>query len=182
MTSLSFDGDAVTSIFDADDTNFIKGLSDELLQADLSEARFANFIPHITYTALKLSDYDGVATCISEIAAQTPPFILCTTGIGVFTGELLVLHLHFVRMPQLNRLQRELSEALAPFAVESNPNFMPSNWLPHLTLGWPKGADELGQAVKRLCQRDLRREFAIDNITILFHDEAKSPQRFDLKG
>lgn len=175
--------DAITSVLDKEDAKFIFTLHQELIDAGYTYKRFENFFPHITYSAMHFAaKREQVEPALDELAEQTSPFTAEITGLGIFTGEVPVLYMQVVRRPQLNRLQHDIAESLAPYAAESNPHFEPTAWSPHLTIGWPKGPDELGKAVQLLCQRDLRCEILIDNITILFSDDNKPPRRFDLKG
>ncbi len=174
--------DSITSSFDEEDTAFIIDIYNELLQANLTVERFENFVPHITYVAAVFKDSEQVENALKTYCEHTPPLNLYTTGLGIFTGESPVIYSNIIRTPQLNRMQQELSELLAPFMNESHPHFEPRVWTPHLTIGWANGAENLGKAIQMLCQRDFNREYLIDDITILFGDESKTPQIFELKG
>jgi 2'-5' RNA ligase len=94
--------------------------------------------PHITlqgiYQCVLVEDiYDRVA----RVAAETHPFAVTVEGLGLLVSpndpDLLHLHLHVEKSPELVNLYSRMKEELDELGLRTYP-FSSEEWVPHLTL------------------------------------------------
>ena len=148
---------------------YAERLSD--LWVDLSD-RFgvtASSRPHFSYH-LAYQYGDNALAAMAQLAAQTVPFTVTTSGLGIFGGSALTLFLNVVRSPELSQIHRRLWDLVEPHVDEPHPAnryYRPEAWTPHITLGTIPDAETLGRVVTDLAPRDLQWEIPVDNIALL---------------
>ena len=92
-------------------------------------------LPHLTLHLADGYDQPPTTRALEAIAASQPPFEARTTGLGVFTGSVPVVHLPVVRSPILSALHERLHVNLGPHCQEPVAYYAPDQWMPHITLG-----------------------------------------------
>lgn len=138
------------------------------------QARF--HLPHITEIAYPhfswhvAEDYDenGLKSKLAELASKTPPITVRTAGLGLFTGENLVLHIPVIRNAQLCELHQTIWELADQYAQQSNPFYAPDLWLPHITIVSPFDLTPqvLPQIVSLLAMDSYNWEFKVASLCV----------------
>jgi len=125
-------------------------------------------IPHLTWHVAASYDTGAVVPLLRRIASETPPFIIQTNGLGLFTGPEPVLYIYVRPNPQLTALHQRLWHALDGSASVPSLLYHPDNWHPHISLSYrDMGPDLLAQAVALLCQRDFYWQVRVETLSII---------------
>lgn len=94
--------------------------------------------PHITLQGIYGEvEMDPVVARVASVAARTRPFQVNVNGLGLLPSpadpDLLFLHLHVERSPELITLYADLKAELDGLGLRTYP-YGPNDWVPHLTL------------------------------------------------
>ena len=93
--------DGIVSLLDDKHYSLIEHIWDEF------ENRFGMVdiaptpIAHYSYQIAHHYDLETLIPALNRVAQKTEPFIVKTSGLGIFTGEQPVLYVPVVRTPQL---------------------------------------------------------------------------------
>jgi hypothetical protein len=128
-------------------------------------------IAHFSYHVARGYDLDGLSEVLTGVAAETAPFSVKTTGLGIFTGADPVLYIPVRLRSELVALQQRLWDGLAEIVDAPQQLYHPGNWQPHITL-IHKDVDHelLPQVVRMLSQRDFSWTITVDNLACLGGD------------
>ncbi len=131
--------------------------------------------PHLSYHVAEGYDRGALRAALARVAAETPPLVVRTAGLGIFTGEAHpVIHLPVVRGPELSELQRKLWEAAGAACTGCNPHYEPGRWMPHITLAEGELLREhLPAIVGLLWRRDFSWEIELDGLALIYDDGAR---------
>ena len=130
----------------------------------------ATAVPHFSYHIAPVYNLDALKQILQETAVSTPPFIVKTTGIGIFPGEKPVVYIPVARTPGLMALHHALWPRLEAIAQDAPDYYAAANWFPHITLGHSDiTSDNLGAIVTWLNSQPLTWEIQVTNLTLL-HD------------
>ena len=133
----------------------------------------ATAVPHFSYHVAPTYDLEKLKAVLLETAVSTPPFIVKTSGIGIFPGDLPVLYIPVARSPELQALHTTLWPKLNAIAQNPLDYYSPANWFPHITLGHNDITPaQLGPIVTWLNRQPLTWDVAVSNLTLL-HDNGK---------
>ena len=134
---------------------------------------YATPYPHLSYHVAEHYEVDLLKPILRQVAANTPPFEVVTTGLGIFiTGLNPLLYITVARSPRLSELNAALWPILSSFSAGIVEYYHPEQWVPHLTLSQGDiTRDDLADAVRQLSQLDVTWRFAIDNIALLYDEE-----------
>lgn len=141
----------------------------ERMERDFAVPRgYPGAVPHITF---HLGSHDvaaGADEVVRRVAAATSPFVVFTSGLGVFRGKLPVLHIMVARSPAAAALAETLSRELAAAGYPStDPYFAPEKWIPHITIAHRNLAGlELAELLAWLVRQDLAWEIPISELSI----------------
>ncbi len=96
--------------------------------------------PHITLQGVyNQADLELLKECVGRVAAQTSPFCVNVTGVGLLSSpsnpEMLFLHLHVEKSPELVALYAALKRELQALGLQTY-RYSPEEWIPHLTLAY----------------------------------------------
>ncbi len=99
----------VVSLLDGVHQQAIADLWDELEQTcGIKRLREILPYPHVSYHVAEEYDFDRLDGALTRLAATSAPFVVQTTGVGIFTGASPVLYLAVVRNPELTRYQQRV--------------------------------------------------------------------------
>ncbi len=123
--------------------------------------------PHVTLLAFNGLTHFDVKELLERISQSLPPFMLETSGIGLFGAPARILHAPVVKTPVLLDLHQRACVELARLGGEIPPLYRPERWMPHVTLAQGDTArGTYGQAVDLILQQDLRLAFEVRNLTL----------------
>ncbi len=125
-------------------------------------------LPHFTYQVVDAYDQPQLMSILEEIASQTRPFKVHTSGIGLFTGKVPVIYLQLVKNDLLLHFHKILWDRTIESARNPTPYYSPDLWIPHITLGYGDVTNfNLGCAMEALAFREFSWEITVDNITFI---------------
>jgi 2'-5' RNA ligase len=125
-------------------------------------------LPHFSWQVFESCNYHQLNAVISEIAENTTPFIVRTSGLGVFTDGTIVIYIALIKDEGLMRFQKMLWEATIDFTQNISPYYNPSSWTPHITL--INGVNEDKNvicALDKLIKTNFVWEFPVDTLAII---------------
>ena len=131
--------------------------------------------PHFTYQVVEAYDQPRLEPILQEIAHKTRPFTVCTTGLGVFTGEMPVIYHPLVKDDILLHFHRLLWDRIKEVGQGASPYYSPEMWMPHITLGYGDVTNfNLGCAMDALAFRNLDWQMVVDNLTFIGQFDEKA--------
>lgn len=158
----------IASILDREHSNQIERLWDELeREFGLKYACVA--YPHFSYQVAEHYDIARAELALRDLANNTAPFTISTSGLGIFTGDSPVLDVRVVRTPHLNAIHQQIVDLLAPFTMgDHTRHYGAGHWLPHITLAMGDLThDVLPDVVRLLSRRSFTWDISIDNIALV---------------
>jgi 2'-5' RNA ligase len=124
--------------------------------------------PHFTYQVVEGYDQQRLEPILKEIARDTQPFMVQTTGLGLFTGKMPVIYLPVIKNDLLQHLHRRLWDRTKEVAQGSSPYYAPDVWMPHITVGYGDVTNtNLGCAMDALAFQDFNWKITVDNLTFI---------------
>jgi 2'-5' RNA ligase len=125
-------------------------------------------VAHFSYHVAPEYDMEMLTQKLETIARSTKPFTVNTNGLGIFTGDDLVLYIPVQLSPKIVSLNQQLWDALADVAHKPAQYYRPGKWQPHITLTHRDvDHDLLPKIIRLLSQRDFYWEITVNNLTIL---------------
>lgn len=144
--------------------------------------------PHFSYHVADHYDVEELEPILQEFAAQTAPFEVLTTGLGIFTGGIYpVIYANVARSPTLSAVNAALWSKVEAVSAGIVEYYHPEQWVPHVTLAHGDiRQEQLAEAIRVLSQWDFTWQIAVDNVALLYdRGEGKQDEvrlRFDLTG
>lgn len=124
--------------------------------------------PHFSWLIGEDFDWDELENTLREIAKETQPITVNTTGVGIFSGASPVVFIPVVRTNELNILHQRIWNAIQPIGKTLSPHYAPKHWMPHITLAYqdvtPK---KLNYAIQKLAFQSFTWEFEVNNISFI---------------
>jgi 2'-5' RNA ligase len=158
----------VVSILDEEHYARVEGLWDGIEATCGLKAVKMTPIPHFSWHIAEDYDFEGLEKRLEEIAEETAPFVVRTTGMGVFNREALVVYIPIYRDPNLCLLHQRLWEQTSQFGKEPSPLYAPDTWLPHITLAnRDVNRENLACVMRLLVGHVLTWEIRIDNFAVV---------------
>jgi hypothetical protein len=168
----------VVSLLDDEHRALVEGIWDELEREVGVRGVRATPWPHVSY---QLGDYDlrALPDILTRVAAATPPFVIETAGLGIFTGLEPIVYVPVVRTAELSEWHRLLWTAIGAVCRNAADHYWLTEWLPHITLamGDVHGSN-LGRVVGVLGGRNFSWQVRVDNLA--FIDAGYEGQRLAL--
>ena len=124
--------------------------------------------PHFSYQVAE-GYLPGVESALRALAAQSKPFEVTASGLGIFTGERPVLFVRIVRDAQLTEFHDTVAEAVAPYVRGLHANhYGHEHWIPHITLAIQDLTHEnLPDAIRLLSRRSFNWTIMVDNLSLV---------------
>ncbi len=176
---------AVVSLLDERACAAIQHLWDELGPLAGKSVPGHTPFPHLSYHVAETYPLAQLEPLLAQFARAQAPFLIRTTGLGLFTGAQPVVFLPVVRTPVLARFHLALWEALAALPGAGRQYYHPEHWIPHITLTYGELCTaDLSTLICRLGGRDLSWELTVDNLSVLYDEggERGLAARFALGG
>jgi 2'-5' RNA ligase len=134
--------------------------------------------PHFSWLIASDFDWEALETVLEEIAQKTRPFIVNTSGIGIFSGASPVIFIPIIRTQELNILHQHIWEAIQPCGEGISPYYSPKNWVPHITLAQTDLTQEnISCAMQKLAFQNFNWEIKVDNISFIQQDNEMTGQQ-----
>ena len=169
----------VVSLLDDEHYRLVEQVWEELERDFGVRGVYATSFPHFTFQVSEDYDLRAVGSALHRLAAGLSPFTVRTAGLGVFTSARPVLYVPVVRGPELERLHRDVWEAVggAPTG-EAARYYAPEMWLPHVTLAQGDvDYDRLGEIVGALARRNFHWEMEVNNLSLIYDTGAEQGMR-----
>lgn len=130
-------------------------------------------IPHFSWQVAPDYDFEALRPALEELAGKIPPFVVRTTGLGIFTGVRdIVLYISLVKDENLWKVHQGIWNTAVLFAREPVAYYAPENWMPHITLGHGDVDEEgLGCAARLLGREDFNWEIYVDHLLLVYQPE-----------
>ena len=159
---------AVVSLLDAEHTQMVNEIIDDLEQVFGLKGVKITADPHITWLICEVEKLTELKSYLKEVAGQTTAVLVKTTGIGIFTGEHPVIFVPVIRADEFNQVHAELFKGIRSFSRQTVNFYDPDNWVPHISLALRDTTSEkLPHIVKYLNERTYNWKIQLDNISIL---------------
>ena len=141
----------VAFLFDEPTEAALRGLWQSLADAGLSNFMLGlDYPPHMTAWMAQEFDLAGMRGALQNLAAATPPQPVTFAALGVFGGETGVVYLAPITGPKLIDLHARFWSEAETHMRGAPVYYAPSQWVPHVTLGFNLGPGVLGAAVEVL--------------------------------
>ena len=125
--------------------------------------------PHFSWLIGKDFDWPALEHTLRELARETHPITVNTTGIGIFSGPSPVIFIPLVRTDALNALHRRIWDAIQPIGVQLSRYYAPDYWMPHITLAIHDiTPQKIGNVTQKLAFQNFNWEFNVDNIGFIY--------------
>lgn len=127
--------------------------------------------PHFSWLGCENLNIEEAKQVITEFARSITPFIVKTTGIGVFTGSHPVLYLPVIKTRELLNAHDSLWNLIYPHLEKANIYYSPEQWMPHVTLAFRDLSGELvGCAAESLTSTRLELEINVDHLELDYYE------------
>lgn len=125
--------------------------------------------PHFSYQVASHYDVHHLLPLLQHFATLHAPFTVHTAGLGLFTGPSPVLYIPVVRNAALTNFQQALWEASVSAGNGIQQYYHPSQWMPHITIGFGDiHTENLPAIVRYLSTRNFSWEIAVGNIALIY--------------
>jgi 2'-5' RNA ligase len=133
-------------------------------------------IPHFSWQVMMGYDFDALQSAIAKLGAEMTPFIVRTTGLGIFTGVRdIVLYISIIKDETLLKLHQSIWEAALPHTTQPIAYYAPENWMPHITLGHGDvDENSLACATRLLARENFNWEIRVDNLLLVYQNEEET--------
>jgi 2'-5' RNA ligase len=129
-------------------------------------------IPHFSWQSAGSYHQELLLLELEKVSKSLKPFVIRTSGIGIFTGESPILYLNVIKTKALTEVHQVIWSAASRYAITPNLNYSPEQWVPHITLAYQDvNSENLSCAVKDLMYQPLDVEIYVRNIAVLFKEE-----------
>lgn len=137
--------------------------------------------PHFSYHGAEGYEATYTRRLLEQVARETEPFTVHTSGLGVFTGPAPVLYLPVVRAPALASCHQALWAGLSSLAETPNTYYHPMYWVPHITLAYSDLTYELlPQVIRFLSEQDTNWDLEVANLALAYVEGPDQGIRFTL--
>ena len=109
----------VVSLLDQDHYKKVETLWAELACTFGLRKTLAVPYPHFSYQVAGDYDLSRLEPILADLAQQQSPFLVKTTGLGVFSGPRPVLYIPVVRSLELSQIHQRVWQAITPAGTKS---------------------------------------------------------------
>ena len=130
--------------------------------------------PHFSWLIAPDFKWEMAERVMKEIATQTKPFSVKTTGVALFTKEQPTIYIPIVRTRALSIFHEEVWEKMQGIGIDLSPLYSPENWMPHITLVYNDATREnINCAMQVLAFQEFNWEIRVDNLTMASQNEGE---------
>lgn len=133
--------------------------------------------PHFSYQIAEGYDRTNLEKSLSELAEETAPFEIRTTGLATFGGPWPVVYVAVRADAGLRALHERTWNRCAPHARNTVPYYRPGAWTPHITLAHgdetsaaPLSDDQTRAVLRLLNPKEYRWTVSVENIALVWDD------------
>jgi 2'-5' RNA ligase len=128
--------------------------------------------PHFSWQNAQDYDLERLQPILEQIASQTRPFAVRTSGIGLFCGEQPVIYIALVKTLELMRFHSMVWDSILGTSSAASPYYSPGNWVPHISLAYGDVTIEnIGQTMKSLAFQSYAWEMQVDNFAYIYEPQ-----------
>jgi 2'-5' RNA ligase len=125
--------------------------------------------PHFSWQVVQDYDWERIADVLQDIAQQTSPLPVHTTGLGLFTGDKPVIYVPVVKSAELMRLHQLVWERTAEVSTGQLAYYAPEAWMPHVSLAYEDvHRGNVGRVMEHLAWQSFDWEMVVDNIALIY--------------
>ncbi|MGJ3238550.1 MAG: 2'-5' RNA ligase family protein [Anaerolineae bacterium] len=161
---------SIVALLDEEHDRFIRSIWREMATEMDVQLPFKNPIPHITHLQARDIETDALHDALRQFANLQTPYIIRTTGLGIFTGTYNAVYVPVVRTPNMTAIQTDLIATLASSLEDISETHLINNWIPHITLAMSLSGDDIDKLigiVKLLARRNFAWEFTVTRLALL---------------
>jgi 2'-5' RNA ligase len=181
----------VGSLLDLAFTNRVRSLWSRLEQEFGLRGVLVMPYPHVSYQVAQGYDQAALEKALEQLARETRPFVIRTTGLGTFGGDWPVVFVAVEKDAELCAFHRRVWETCLTHARDVFSYYHPDSWVPHITLAHseesnsvPLSADLVQRILGSLNTGVYRWEISIDNIALVvdYGTTQKPARTFPFQG
>ncbi len=159
--------DGIVSLLDEAHDTLVRDIWVDLQREFGLDCSSTSRYPHLSYHVAESYDDSRLEAALPRVLRGVAPFKVNTTGLGIFSGEQLVLFIPVVRTAELSKLHAALWEAAGPTATRLVDVYGPATWMPHITLAYNVDKVMLPKMVGYLGGRNFDWSFLIDSLFVV---------------
>jgi len=143
------------------------------LEHDLQGIRVTPY-PHLSWQIAQDYDFGRLEKIIDALARGTPPLVVHSAGLGLFTGVRPVVYIPVVKDAELMELHARIWHSVQPTCQGLSPYYSPQAWMPHISLAYEDVSPaNIGPLIESLAFRPFNWEMTIDNISLIYEPEGQ---------
>jgi 2'-5' RNA ligase len=125
-------------------------------------------LPHFSFHVAAEYDFDRLNDILVSLAKSSQTFMIRTTGLGLFTGDIPVLYIPITKDNALEEFHRNVWEEVNAVAAGASPFYAPNSWVPHISLArGDVDRENLGCAMERLAFERFDWEIEINHLALV---------------
>lgn len=130
--------------------------------------------PHFSWQIARDYDIERLKINVQDIAQTSRPFMVRSTGLGLFTGPSPVIYIPVVKDAALINLHTKLWESTQASSQGLSPFYSPEAWMPHISLAYEDvKPSNIGAVMEKLAFRSFTWEMNIDHIALIYEPEGQ---------
>ena len=159
---------AVVSLLDDDTSKRVSNIWAELESEFGLQKIYAAPFPHFSYHVSERYD-DDIEERLARIAANTAPYSVRISGLGVFAAPRPIIYLSLVRSTLLSQCHQALWSDLSEHAYSTNLHYHPEAWVPHITLAQGDlTKEQMPDVLRYLSQMTFDWVIEVNNLALVF--------------
>lgn len=178
--------DGVASIIPEPFYSMVEDIWAQLAQDCGVQGIMATPVPHFSWHVAEGYDQEALRQILEEVCKDTAPFLVQTSGLGIFSRERPVVYLALVKTQEMLEFHQHLADRLEPVAQGINYYYAPTNFMPHITLVFEDICLENIECVLgQLIFRPFQWTFLVDNLALIGKPEGQTGSvyfRYPLTG
>lgn len=124
--------------------------------------------PHFSWQIAETYDVEALARIAQTIAAESRPFLVRTSGLGLFSGPRPVIYIPVVKTAELLAFHAQVWERCQSAAQGLSPFYSPDQWMPHISLAYTDVTESnIGPVLRWLAFVPFQWEFTVDNLAFI---------------
>lgn len=160
---------AIVSLLDQDHSALLEQYWHELEYECGLTGIYITPIPHFSYHISAEYDFKRLEPILAELAANSEPFTIRTSGLGIFSGPIPVLYVTIIKSMELANFHRKVWEKVNPISIGASRHYAPEVWAPHITMAYGDvNREKLSCAVQKLAFESFDWNIAIDHLALVY--------------